>query len=144
MLIILLIIAVLLGVVFLKLILDGIAINCIYCDIRTNRLSRWFLIWYHRTYALFTGGHVVVLKDYKDTVRITIAYETDHIRGTVDGEVVYFAYIYYMSQIGNIMLLDNGIVLNANQGESYITHWLPLNLEKRTWMVLQGAKNFDY
>ena len=105
-----------------------------YEKLDTPRSKRLMLL-YYQWCAFWSRGQVVTLLTDYNTVHLSIAWKipgTDNLR----------SYIYYRTRIGNIMLHPDGQV--SSLGYTRMDGWLPIDVEKRTWMILQGARGFDY
>ena len=100
-----------------------------------NPTSKQITLLYYKWCAFWSRGQVVTLLSVHGTVHMSIAWKipgTDNLR----------SYIYYRTRIGNIMLHPDGQV--SSLGYTRMDGWLPIDVEKRTWMILQGARGFDY
>lgn len=82
------------------------------------------------------SGEVIALLDWQDKVTYSVALPS----GT-DG--IKISYFNWQLQIYPIWLHEDGLVTHPHGGFSIPQYWLPLDLEKRTFMILQGARGFD-
>lgn len=117
---------------------NGIVRQCQdYEPSKAAKVSKWLLIKILSLKGKLDGSMPVVLIDYKDRIYITMADErkdTDTLS----------SYVYYFTQVGPILLRPDGTVSDVEQDHCYIYNWLPIDIEKRTWMILQGARGFEY
>lgn len=105
------------------------------CTHNKTSFCRKFEIGYLRIAAKFKKGQVVALQSITSKVYFTIAFETQHNK---------MACIHYIGQLGELILLEDGRVEPVNGLHGYIKFWLPLDTNQRCFMVLQGAKNFEF
>lgn len=82
-----------------------------------------------------TGATLVNLLDYDGETRISVAWPTD------DGNL--WGPIFHRTMVGRLLLLPDGTVTEMDGRGSWVQHWLPVDVEARTMMILQGAKGFD-
>ena len=98
-----------------------------------KRILVKYLTWRSKT----NGSIPVVLLDFKDYLYISTAKQLK------DSDEL-LSYVYFDTEIGPLILHPDGVVSTIADNPSFIYNWLPLDVEHRTWMILQGAKGFDY
>lgn len=101
------------------------------------RFTKWLLIKILLLKGKVDGTMPVVLIDFKDRRYITVAKEDN------DSDIL-SSYIYYFTQVGPLNLHPDGTVSSKEYDTSYIYNWLPVDVEKRTWMILQGSRGFEF
>lgn len=123
---------------YLKIWFDGTLLYCQQCANRKLIFCNWFNINYHKVIAYLSNAEVIILIDFDNETYITVAYYDQEDDNSMYG------YIYTSSKTGNLRFFQDGTVTRANQMPSYIKNWLPLDQKKRIWMVLRGARNFEF
>lgn len=122
--------------VMVGLIIDtamGILIDeCMY---GTSKFTRFVTLTYFKCCAFLFRKKIIMLRNREGKVSLTLA-------SKVNDEL--FGYCYYRHSIHPIALYQDGTVQHLTLNISYMLNWLPFDLEERTFMVLQGAKNFSY
>lgn len=98
-------------------------------------LSKKILIFYLKFCAFFDRGEVVSILSNSGKVLLTVSYKLADTEDRI-------AFAYFRSKIGHLLLHPNGKI--STLGYNSMQAWLPIDREKRTWMILQGAKGFDY
>lgn len=116
---------------------NSIVRGCQEYDSNKESFSKWLLIKSLLLKSKFDGTIPVVLIDYKDNLYITIA-------NNVDDSDVLSSFVYYFTQVGPLCLHPDGTVTSPEYKHCYIYNWLPIDVEKRTWMLLQGSRGFDF
>lgn len=108
-----------------------------WCSDRTDiEFCKFINIQYLKACARLKSGEVIGLLDYKDRVTYSVAVPM-HI------DDIKLSYINWQMQIAPIWLYEDGTVSRPHGEISHIQSWLPVDLEKRTFMILQGARGFD-
>ena len=103
----------------------------------SNLIKRKIVIWYYKLYTIGRNRKIVCLLDYNNKRYITVAHsiaDSDQLE----------SWVHYRYKIGPIRLNSDGTVSRPDGSEYFIYNWLPINVEERTWMILQGARGFDH
>jgi hypothetical protein len=98
-----------------------------------KRILVKYLLWRSKV----TGMIPVVLLSFDNHLYISVAKEIKN-----SNELI--SHVYFDTEVGPISLYPDGTALEIDGEYSFIYNWLPLDVERRTWMILQGAKGFDY
>lgn len=108
-----------------------------WCSDRTHiEFCKFINFQYLKASAKLKSGEVIALLDYKDRLTYSVAVPM-HI------DDIKLSYINWQMQIAPIWLYEDGTVSRPHGEISHIQNWLPVDLEKRTFMILQGARGFD-
>ena len=102
-----------------------------------NSFAKSTLVKYLLWRSKVTGSIPVVLLDFNDSLYISVAKEIKN-----SDELI--SHVYFDTEVGPITLYPDGTVSEIGGRHSFIYNWLPLDVERRTWMILQGARGFDY
>lgn len=96
----------------------------VFWFIMPNWLRRWL-----------TGARYVYLLDFDRELVRSLAWET--------GSENLRSYVSISTLVGEISLRPDGTVTRPNGNSYFVEHWLPDDVEERTFMILQGAEGFD-
>ena len=101
-------------------------------------IMKKLVLYYFNFEAWRTGGQAVAVKRNDDRVFFTVAKQ--YPEGTM------LCDLYYRAGIRPLFLMTDGSVIDARGMFDFkeTWNWLPVNLEERTWMILQGARGFDF
>lgn len=99
--------------------------------------SKWVLIKILKIYCKVHNSKPVVLIDFNNFLYISVA-------SKIDGSDDLSSYSHFFTKVGPILLHPDGTVSSREYSHSYIYNWLPIDINERTFMILQGARGFDY
>lgn len=125
--------------VCLGLIIDtAIQILLDFCLYRTDKVSKTITLIYFKIAAIVLRKKVVIIKDHARVV-LTLAYPSPSGNRDLVGyyNFRYKAFPLILSSDGNVQHL-------TFDSQTKGMNWLPYDVKERTWMILQGARGFDY
>lgn len=102
-----------------------------------NSFAKRMLIKYLLWRSKVTGAIPVVLLSFDDSLYISVAKE-------IKNSDELLSHVYFDTEVGPISLYPDGTALEIDGRYSFIYNWLPIDVERRTWMILQGARGFEF
>lgn len=99
--------------------------------------SKWILINILKIYCKLQNSKPVVLIDFRNRLYITVA-------TPIEESTNLSSYSHFFSKVGPILLHPDGTVSTREYNLSYIYNWLPVDRNERTFMILLGARGFDF
>lgn len=126
------------GVIIGLLIDSAISITILVCHRRQDKLSKLINLTYFKICAWMFRKKLVMINNH-DYSFLTLA------ESSSNRDDILFGYYDFKFEVMPLMFLPDGSVCYLpGRIHNHSLDWLPYDLEERTFMVLQGARNFTY